>query len=101
MAHFRESCTFGASVLLHLDQIAQVIIRILGHSSGLGKGSPTTSRGQDQDFSAEVPLWLVNSSWKPFYVEDQSCSGTHSSHFCSLISPSIPTYKQTEDLKVS
>lgn len=67
----------------------------------VGKGSSTTSRGQDQDISAEVPPWLMISSWKLFYVENQSCCGTHSSRFGNLIFPFIPTYRQTEDLKVS
>lgn len=39
------------------------------HSSGLGKVSSTASYGQDQDFSAEVPPWLMISSWKLFYGE--------------------------------
>lgn len=102
-AHFRE---------LHLWHIGLTSVRsnracdhlYFGcHSNGLGKASSTASHGQDQDSSAEVPPWLMISSWKLFYVgsEDQSCSGTHSSHFCNLIFPSIPTYKQTEDLKVS
>lgn len=64
------------------------------HCSGLGKASSTIFHGQDQDFCAEAPPWLMISSWKLFYIEEQSCSGTHSSHFCNSIFLSIPTYRQ-------
>lgn len=39
------------------------------HCNGLGKACPTASHGQDQDFTAEAPPWLMISSWKLFYVE--------------------------------